>query len=163
MNTTIRTLAVAALLILPVTATAQTEPTCEELRCALQETLAQECTCDEAGNHGQHVRCVAHAVNALARSNDIPKNCGGKIKRCAARSTCGKPGRTTCLIPTEDDSCDLTTGLCVNDGVVPCTTDLECIDSFRCKIARSAEQCADRGGYDGGAGTCCSRCEVAAP
>jgi hypothetical protein len=38
------------------------------------------------------VRCVAHAVKAAG----IAKSLSGTVKRCAARSTCGKAGFVTC-------------------------------------------------------------------
>src|SRR5262245_12086922 len=89
-------------------------PDCEAARCAVQSDLA-ECPCDlgvpggtaAATNHGHYVSCVAHAVNGLAKDKTIPNNCKGKIRRCAARSTCGKPGAVVCLIPRLG-TCDTT-------------------------------------------------------
>ena len=51
-----------------------------------------ECQCATASNHGAYVHCVAHAVKAAG----IAKSLSGTVKRCAARSTCGKPGFVTC-------------------------------------------------------------------
>jgi hypothetical protein len=140
------------------------EPTCEDFRCALQEQLNTQCVCDASGdsNHGQYVSCVAHAVNTLAKDGGLPTNCKGKLTRCAARSTCGKAGRTTCLIPNEFSTCgdDL---ICDHDGVTPCTVDTDCVVSVRCKVARSDEQCAERGGTANGPGTCCSTCATPVP
>src|SRR5262249_55209901 len=44
-------------------------------------------------NHGKYVSCVAEAVNGAGLEN---RSCGGAVKSCAARSTCGKPGFVTC-------------------------------------------------------------------
>src|SRR5512145_2195633 len=76
----------ALLLALPTGAVAADNTICEAERCEgnTQQSLSQ-CPCPEAENHGRYVRCVAHAVNKLARDGDIPTNCKGKIKRCAAR------------------------------------------------------------------------------
>ena len=49
--------------------------------------------CTTASSHGQYVSCVAHQVNA---NTSLPKACRGAVKKCAARSTCGKPGFVTC-------------------------------------------------------------------
>ena len=49
--------------------------------------------CTTATSHGQYVSCVAHQVN---QNTSLPKECRGAAKKCAARSTCGKPGFVTC-------------------------------------------------------------------
>jgi hypothetical protein len=130
---------------------------CEPARCAVQQAINTDCPCDLSGqsNHGQHVSCVAHAVRDLARADVIPINCKGKIKRCAAKSTCGKPGFVVCNIPT--DTCDLTTGTCVANPTLACTTDLDC--GSKCKIKSSTERCTERGGTVAiGSTTCCAAC-----
>src|SRR5437867_12999985 len=52
--------------------------------------------CTTAASHGQYVSCVAHQANMLAESGSLPTQCKGAVKKCAARSTCGKPGFVTC-------------------------------------------------------------------
>jgi hypothetical protein len=140
-------------------------PDCETARCAAQSALA-ECPCDlgvpggtaAATNHGQYVSCVAHAVNALAKGKSIPNNCKGKIRRCAARSTCGKPGAVVCLIP-QLGTCDTTAGTCVENSMLLCTTDADCVLGTRCKIKRSADLCEAKGGSVNTAATsCCADC-----
>jgi hypothetical protein len=54
------------------------------------------CDCAGAANHGGYVRCVAHAVKAGVKAGTVPKAFSGGIVRCAAKSTCGKPGFVTC-------------------------------------------------------------------
>jgi hypothetical protein len=155
---TLHWLIVSALLFLLAPA-AMAEPTdCEPARCAVQAELDTECPCVEATNHGRHVSCVARVVNRLAKNGTIPNNCKGKIRRCAARSICGKEGFVTCLIPTE--ICDFTTGtgLCGGDPLLPCATDADC--GTRCKIRRSADSCIAVGGTPGVASTCCSDCVI---
>jgi len=127
---------------------------CEPARCAVQAAIATECSCEGATNHGRYVSCVAHVVRRLAAEGTIPINCKGKVTRCAARSTCGKPGFVACQIPT--DACDLTTGTCVKDPTLACTTDLDC--GAKCKIKSSADRCAARGGVIGTASSCCADC-----
>lgn len=132
---------------------------CEPARCAVQAALDTECPCDQATNHGRHVSCVAHVVNRLSKQGTIPTNCKGKIKRCAARSICGKEGFVTCHIPT--DTCDLTTLTCTGNPSVACATDLDC--GSVCRIKSTSDLCAERGGVVGTSGTCCADCAAATP
>ena len=141
-------------------ASAQTE--CEADRCTVQAALEEECPCSEATNHGRHVSCVAHVVKRLADDGTIATNCKGKIKRCAARSTCGKDGFVTCHIPMRG-RCDPTTNTCVNDPTVACTADGVCVMGTRCMTKRSAELCLAKGGTVGTSPTCCSDCVTPVP
>lgn len=52
-------------------------------------------------NHGQYVRCVAHAVRDAARSLGVKRRCGRGLVPCAARSACGKDGAVACVLGTE--------------------------------------------------------------
>jgi hypothetical protein len=52
-------------------------------------------------NHGQYVRCVAHAVRNAARSLGVKRRCGRGLVPCAARSTCGKDHAVACFIDGE--------------------------------------------------------------
>lgn len=151
---------IAALGLSAAAVSAQTD--CEPARCAVQAALEAECPCSEATNHGRHVRCVAHVVKRLSDQGQIPTNCKGKIKRCAARSVCGKDGFVTCQIPVIG-TCDLATGTCVENSALLCTSDAECVIGSKCKIKRSAELCESRGGTVGDSPTCCSSCVTPAP
>lgn len=124
---------------------------CEPSRCAAQAAL-DGCGCDTASNHGRYVSCVAHAVNTLAKQRSIDVRCKGKIRRCAARSICGKVGFVTCNIPT--DTCDLTTGFCTADPTVACTADIDC--GSVCRIKSSSDLCLASGGQVGTGATCCT-------
>ena len=56
--------------------------------------VATNCTCDPTGavNHGQYVKCATEQAKATL----VNQSCKGQVVRCAARSTCGKPGFVTC-------------------------------------------------------------------
>jgi hypothetical protein len=54
-------------------------------------------------NHGQYVRCVAHAVKDATRSAGVKQQCGRGFVRCAARSNCGRRDVVSCA----DASCCL--------------------------------------------------------
>jgi hypothetical protein len=126
---------------------------CEPARCAVQAAVDAACPCDAATNHGKHVSCVAHVVKDLSRQGLVPTNCKGKVKRCAARSTCGKkPGFVTCTVPT--DVCDPGTLTCLGNPTLACATDADC--GTRCRTKSSAEKCPAPGVV--GSGTCCASC-----
>src|SRR5262245_26478675 len=57
--------------------------------------VTQQCPCDVT-NHGAYVSCAAGVVRQRIADRLLPRSCGGAVKRCAARSTCGKPGWVTC-------------------------------------------------------------------
>lgn len=181
-------LAMTALAVLVMAAPAAAADDCAAARCLVQQEINDTCSCDvkhDRYNHGRYVSCVAHVVKRLADSGAIPTNCKGKIKRCAARSTCGKKaGFVTCQIPTDtcvlvSDTCDpgtltctadptrtcaadedCTTGTCAADPALACSTDLDC--GARCSIKSSAARCEARGGIvDPSKTTCCSNCSAA--
>jgi len=132
---------------------------CEPARCAAQAAILRECpSCDGADNHGRYVSCVAHVVKRLVTDGTVPVNCKGKVVRCAARSTCGKPGFVRCLFPTDTCVVDATSGLgtCASNPTLACVTDLDC--GSKCKTKSSSERCTTRGGFDAGSGSCCPGC-----
>jgi hypothetical protein len=76
--------------------------------------------CAAATNHGVYVSCVAGVANDRANNNLLPKNCKGKVKKCAAKSSCGKPGFVTCCITNSKGT--------------------------KCKLKKDATACTDKGG-----------------
>ena len=56
--------------------------------------IAASCDCAGAASHGAYVSCAVQQANATL----VNKGCAGAVKRCAARSTCGKPGAVTCCV-----------------------------------------------------------------
>lgn len=58
----------------------------------------QACPCDKDPDtgmawksHGKYVKCVKKALKAQVTEFGLPKKCKRVLKRCAAKSTCGKP------------------------------------------------------------------------
>ena len=86
---------------------------CDAARCTAQATIDENCACDTAANHGDYVKCVAHALEQMAVAGTVPRPCVGRIIRCASRSTCGKAGTVTCQVPAS--TCDSATSTCAND------------------------------------------------
>ncbi|HJQ85706.1 MAG TPA: hypothetical protein VKA21_16585 [Candidatus Binatia bacterium] len=107
---------------------------------AARQQVASDCNCATAPNHGAYVKCAANVANtrASAEPSLLPKNCKGAVKKCAAKSVCGKPGFVTC---------------CVTKNAVT-----------KCKLKKDATKCTDAGGVvSGTASTGCSSCCDACP
>ncbi len=154
----LRALAVLSLILALGASTARATVDCEAARCAVQAAIDAKCPCSTARNHGQHVSCVAHAIKGLS----VPTECKGKITRCAARSVCGKTGFVTCEIPVIG-SCDLTTGTCVDNALLTCTSNADCVIGSQCHTKRSADLCTASGGTVGASSTCCADCVAPTP
>lgn len=110
---------------------------------AARQAARTACPCAAAANHGAYVSCVAGVANdrsSLPSSdpNFLPRNCKGAVKKCAARSVCGKPDAVTC---------------CITKGTVT-----------KCKTKKDAMHCSDAGGTPTGtSSTGCSSCCDACP
>jgi hypothetical protein len=66
---------------------------------AVAATRAQveaQCPCAAATNHGAYVKCAKGVINAAVANDTLPTQCKGEVRRCAAKSTCGRPGAVTC-------------------------------------------------------------------
>ena len=103
-----------------------------------------DCPCDQtdppAVNHGDYVSCAAGVANARSQldpgdPNYLPRTCKGGVKKCAARSACGKPGFVTC---------------CRDDGN----------GGFKCGTKSSVTACTDKGGVVDACSSCCDACGV---
>jgi len=93
--------------------------------------VAANCDCAGAENHGAYVSCAVAQINA----NIVNKSCKGVVKKCAARSTCGKPGFVTCCITKNEKT--------------------------KCKTKSSADLCvapADGTACVGHVSSCCDAC-----
>ena len=70
---------------------------------ALANTRAQvtaQCGCAGARNHATYVKCAAAAAKTAVKAGALPRACKGAVKRCAAKSTCGRRGFVTCCRTT---------------------------------------------------------------
>ena len=100
-------------------------------------------------NHGQYVRCVAHAVRDAARSLGVKRRCARGLVPCAAHSSCGKSDAAACIAPVAGTCAG---GLCTDDPSLTCATDADC--PLRECSEQSAEDCAAIGGTST-TGSCC--------
>src|SRR5689334_307620 len=131
MKTILTTAFVSALLLMSQgIVRAQEEMSCEDWRCQFQQQLETNCNCDTATNHGRYVSCVAHVLKDLT-DQGLPKNCKGKLQRCAAKSVCGKQDRgfATCTTFTYGTCLN---GICDTDNTTTCTADTDCVASTEC-------------------------------
>ena len=62
------------------------ELTLEEAR----DQVAADCSCEQAKNHGQYVRCVGSSIKALLASASISKDDAKTLQSEASHSICGK-------------------------------------------------------------------------
>jgi hypothetical protein len=102
---------------------------------AVAEARAQvdaDCDCAGVPDRATFVRCAALVAGQRAGLGLLPPECRGAVRRCAARSTCGRPGAVTCCIP--------------RGGVI------------RCRTTKDAARCAARGGTPGTCPSCCDAC-----
>ncbi len=126
-------LVLALLATLVLAAAAPAAEDCQARRCALEPALEKECPCDGARSRGDYVSCVSRAARTLAQEKgDASALCLGDVVRCAAQSTCGRPGAVACQ-----------TGP-------------------RCRVVASAERCRAFGGTVTGRRSCCPACTPAA-
>src|SRR5437899_98633 len=91
--------------------------------------VAANCDCAGAATHGAYVSCAAQQADATLQN----PSCRGKVVRCAAKSTCGRPGAVTCC--RQGDSCE-----------------------SRCSIKMDAAHCTAL--PHGRVGTCTSCCDA---
>jgi hypothetical protein len=128
---------------------------------AVRDEILAACGGDDCTNqnHGHHVSCVAHKVKEAVDDGRLDVNCKGKVVRCGARSTCGKPGFVTCAI-CDPGTC--TANLC-DDGLTFCDEVTPCPPVLRrCSTKSSADRCnVPASAPEGttvvvGSGSCCA-------
>ena len=116
-----RLLVLVAALAIPATLIAKGTP--PPPTCPPDVVAAVDAACPCAGNwktHGAYVSCVGHERNALRKAGcltaGVPKK---SLVRCAARSTCGKPGAVVCCpVPAERGHVARDVASCVAGGGV---------------------------------------------
>ena len=100
---------------------------------------ASECDCAAAASHASYVACVVRVANTAARRGTLRPQCRTAVVRCAARSTCGRPGDVTCCRTRADGG-------------------------KRCSVRSGGQPCSAPPGGSACAGTassCCDACAAA--
>ncbi len=96
--------------------------------------VSSDCVCASPPGHGAYVRCAAGVAEQRAGLGLLPPECRSAVRKCAAHSTCGRPGRVTCCRPTP--------------GSTP-----------RCNVT-TPRSCAAKGGCASGLTSCCDACDA---
>jgi hypothetical protein len=125
-----------------------TRARCDGNPCAVATAVEAVCPCADAVNHGQYVRCVAHAVKAMSANGVIDRRCRGRVVALAAHSVCGRADAAPCLVPTSTCGAD---GTCTDDPSVDCVDDTDC--GTRCRVM-TADACDNANGVPSDAPSC---------
>ena len=102
---------------------------------ALAEARAQVdsvCGCAGTRSHREFTACALRVARERVTAGTLPKRCRGAVKRCAAKSTCGRPNAVTCCITRKGRT--------------------------RCRVKKSAARCLAKGGCVGSWASCCDAC-----
>src|SRR5215831_12150000 len=59
---------------------------------AARETVARECSCSRATDHGTHWSCAAAVATRECELGNLPRSCRAAVRVCAAKTTCGRYG-----------------------------------------------------------------------
>jgi len=67
------------------------------------------CPCDTT-SHRDYVRCAGEVTKDLLDTGQLSAACRKAARKCASRSTCGKPAAVTCCRPRSDGTsrCSIT-------------------------------------------------------
>src|SRR5713101_1449036 len=147
-----RVLALFALLALPTGTWATGRGGRDRQSCPdnLEAAVAEHCPCGGQANHGQYVSCVVRYGIALRKAG-CRAGTAVRMIRCAALSTCGKPGAVVCCTSSAGTCNDqapgdgTATGVCSNRAWLACDTDADCTKTYT-RITRDATTCTAAGG-----------------
>ena len=120
-----------AVLVCPVLGYATCDPTAEPDRSDIanaRTAVGANCDCAGATSHGAYVSCAEQQAAAVLTN----KSCARFVKKCASRSTCGKPGFVTCCLTTTKGT--------------------------TCRREKDAAHCTAKQGTVGSCTSCCDAC-----
>jgi hypothetical protein len=99
---------------------------------AARAQVETECGCARAASHALYVHCAVGVARARVANGLLPKSCKRSVKRCAAKSVCGKRNAVTCCITRKGRT--------------------------KCRIKKKAAKCLAKGGCVGIFPSCCDAC-----
>ncbi|HLK11364.1 MAG TPA: hypothetical protein VKW76_08280 [Candidatus Binatia bacterium] len=105
---------------------------------AVRGRVAAQCDCADAVSPQVYKRCVSAVVQAAVAGGTLSASCASGVLRCAAKSTCGRPGAVTCCRTTASGK-------------------------TKCSIKPSAAKCRAPGGGTACVGmvsSCCDACDA---
>jgi hypothetical protein len=96
---------------------------------AVRARIQAQCDCATAVSRSAYSRCVKAVTKTAVLDGELPSSCAGAVKRCASKSTCGRPGGVTCLQTASRGT--------------------------KCSIKKDASKCAAPGSCIGAVASCC--------
>jgi hypothetical protein len=126
-------------LLLAYNSTAQAACADPAALAALRGLVQQQCDCANAASPRSYKACATAVAAAAVADGRLPSSCRGDAARCAAKSTCGRPGAVTCCRRTASGA-------------------------KSCSVKPSAGQCVAPPGGSACAGvfaSCCDACDAA--
>lgn len=112
------------------------DPGDEAAKAAVRADVEAQCPCAAATDRGSYIRCAKGVIKAAVDGGTLPRACSSAVKRCATKSTCGRPGSVTCCRTTASGK-------------------------VKCSVKKSADKCKPpRGGtaQTTGCTSCCEAC-----
>src|SRR5262249_24399465 len=127
-----------SLLVAPTraTATCGSAPGDAAALADVRSLVEQQCDCASAVSRKTYLRCVAAVIEVAVSQRRLPVSCASAVKKCATKSTCGRPCAVTC-----------------------CRTKAN--GQTKCNVKRSAAACVPPVGGSACAGqrsSCCDAC-----
>src|SRR5262249_35730062 len=95
---------------------------------AARAQIDTDCDCAGALTHGTYVHCAAGVLKQRVAAHTLSPSCMADVRRCASRSTCGRPGRVAC---------------CISHGGAPARCTIRKPSSCTEGCAASATSCCD--------------------
>jgi len=98
-------------------------------KATVRAAMEMQCPCAAATSRGAYIRCAKGVVNRAVLDGVLPAYCASTVKKCATRSTCGRPpgwvtccrttatGRTTCKVKSSAAKCTAPSGAEVLDVI----------------------------------------------
>ena len=85
-----------------VTLAACTSPQCpnDTIVEPVRQMIAASCDCAGVSSHKQYLRCAKEVMKGAIRAQTLPAECKRTVRRCEARSTCGRiKSAAVCCVP----------------------------------------------------------------
>jgi len=98
---------------------------------AARVQVRANCGCHSVRKHRDYVACAVGISRQRVAAGSLPARCRKVVKKCAAHSTCGKPGFVTCCLGR---------------------------DASHCQLKGDEAHCTAKGGTPGMCDSCCDAC-----
>lgn len=107
----------------------------EAAKAVVRAAIEAQCPCASATDRGSYIRCAKGVIDQAKTDGTLPRACASAVKKCAKKSTCGRPGSVTCCRTTASGK-------------------------VKCSVKKSAAKCRAPSGGTAVVGACPSCCEA---